>query len=314
VNIIFMGTPTFALPTLDAMASEHTVRAVFTRPDAVSHRGRRLLPSLVKARAEELGIPVYTPESFYASLGPCEPLLDTQGTRVADASVIADMQKYAPDLIVVVAYGMLLPAEILDVPAWGCLNLHASLLPRWRGAAPIQRALLAGDEQVGVSVMRMDAGLDTGPYCLQAQTAALGKTYPELIVEMGVMGAELLVPNLEDIVAGRVEWTQQDERFVTYADKVAKGSINLDPRLTVAENYNRVRASSHHARCRATLFGRPVMVLDARPARGLSDEGVYYGCVDGLLEILLLKPDGSREMTGAAFRAGLRRTKDCEDL
>lgn len=306
MNIVYMGTPTFALPTLSALAEHHEVRAVFTRPDAASHRGKKPLPSLVKARALELGIPVYTPESFYVSLEDGSPLLDCREARVVDAQILANIEACEPDFIVVAAYGMVLPEEILTLPRVACVNIHASLLPRWRGAAPIQRALLAGDELIGVSIMHMQSGLDTGPYCLQASTSAENKYYQELIIEMGQMGADLLVPNLEAIAAGEVTWTEQNEVLVTYADKVEKGSINLDSSLTVQENYNRVRASSHHARCRSTFFDRSAMILRAEPATEVNRNCLYYECSDGLLEILSLKPDGKREMTGAAFLAGLR--------
>jgi len=304
-----MGTPTIALATLDALAKEHNVAAVFTRPDAVSHRGSEKLPSLVKARAMKLGIPCYTPTSFYSSINKGTmrtPLFDKAGNRVVDASILADIRRAAPDLIVVLAYGMLLPKEVLEIPAYGCINIHASLLPRWRGAAPIQRALLAGDEEIGISIMRMQPELDAGPYCLQAQTSAIGKTYQELIVELGVMGAELLVPNLEAIARGEVTWVEQEESAVTYADKIEKGSIDLDASLTVEENYNRVRASSHHARCRAMLYDKQAMILETRPASEKDDKGVFFECSNGLLEILRLKPAGGREMTGTAFLAGLR--------
>lgn len=306
MNIVFMGTPTFALPTLSALAEEHTVRAVFTRPDAPSHRGKKPLPSLVKARALELGIPTYTPHSFTVRLEDGTPLFDTQGNRVVDAEIIAQIKECEPELIVVAAYGMLLPREVLEIPSVDCINIHASLLPRWRGAAPIQRALLAGDELIGVSIMRMQTGLDTGPYCLQSATPAAGKNYQDLIVEMGTMGAQLLLRNLDAIVLGKVCWQEQDESLVTYADKVEKGTINLDASLTVEQNYNRVRASSHHARCRSTFFDKPAMILEARPAQEEQGKGLYFTCSDGLLEILNLKPDGRKEMTATAFLAGLR--------
>lgn len=306
MNIVFMGTPTFALPALDALAERFGVQAVFTRPDAPSHRGKTRLPSLVKARALELGIPVETPESFYTQLDDCAPLMDAEGGRVMDAEVLASIKKHNPDVIVVAAYGMLLTPEILTMPPAGCINIHASLLPRWRGAAPIQRGLLAGDEQVGVSLMRMTEGLDTGPYCAQAGIPTTDKNYQQLITLLGDLGAELLVQHLEAIVAGDATWTEQDESLVTYADKVNKGEVDLDAHLTVIENYNRVRASTHHARCRTTLFDKPVMVLEACPATEHNKKSVYFECSDGLLEILALKPDGRKEMTGAAFLAGLR--------
>ena len=305
MNIVFMGTPTVALPVLDALVAEHNVTAVFSRPDAVSHRGKEKLPSLVKAKATSLGIPCYTPKSFYANIDSHTPLFDKEGNRVVDAQILSHIRHAAPDMIVVVAYGMLLPHEVLTIPAYGCINIHASLLPRWRGAAPIQRALLAGDEEVGITIMRMDVELDHGPYCLQASTSAKDKNYQQLIVEMGVMGAELLVPNLHAIAADEVTWIEQDESAVTYADKVEKGSIDLDPALTVVENYNRVRASSHHARTWTLLNDRLAMILETKPAGEKDDKRLYFDCSDGLLEITMLKPAGGREMTGTAFLTGI---------
>lgn len=306
MNIVFMGTPTFALPALSTLAREHTVKAVFTRPDAPSHRGKEPLPSLVKARAQELGIPVYTPLSFYARYEDGSPLLDVEGRRVVDSEIIAQIEQCNPDVIVVAAFGLILPEEILSLPGAGCVNIHASLLPRWRGAAPIQRALLAGDEEVGVSIMQMGTGLDTGPYCAQGKTTAQKKNYQKLIVELGELGACTLLECLEAIVEGTAQWTEQDESLVTYADKVEKGSVDLDAGLTVAENYNRVRASSHHARCRSVLYEKPVMILEVQPASEQNKKGLYYECSDGFLEILSLKPDGRKEMSGAAFLAGIR--------
>jgi methionyl-tRNA formyltransferase len=308
VNIVFMGTPTFALPTLDALAAEHNITAIFTRPDAVSHRGKQKMPSLVKARATELGITCYTPRSFYQNLNDGAPLFNKEGNRVVDATILADLKRSAPDLIVVVAYGMLLPSEVIDLPTFGSINVHASLLPRWRGAAPIQRALLAGDEQTGITLMRMETELDVGPYCLQAATSTQGKNYQQLIVEMGTMGAELLTQNLEAITSGELAWISQDNRLATYADKVQKGSIDLDPALTVLENYNRVRASTHHARSRTTILGKRIMVLEACPAKERHNKTLYYECADGALEIGLLKPDGGKQMTGTSFLAGLRQS------
>jgi len=301
-----MGTPTIALPVLDALATEHKVTAVFTRPDAVSHRGSEKLPSLVKAQATKLGIDCYTPSTFYASIDSKTPLFDKEGKRVVDAEILSTIKRAAPDIIVVIAYGMLLPTEILDIPKFGCINIHASLLPRWRGAAPIQRALLAGDEEIGISIMRMDIGLDTGPYCLQASTPAEDKSYQDLIIELGNMSAELLLANLDAIVAGDVEWIEQDDSAASYADKIKKGSIDLDPKLSTAENHNRVRASSHHARCRSTFYCRSAIILETRIVIEKTDKGLYFECSDGFLEILQLKPAGSREMTGVAFKAGIQ--------
>ena len=306
MNIIFMGTPTFALPVLRSLAEEHTVCAVFTKRDAPSHRGKTPLPSLVKALALKLGIPTYTPRSFYKYKEDNTLELDERGLRVLDEEILSTIRSYEPDLIVVAAYGIILPQEVLDIPRHGSIGIHGSLLPRWRGAAPIQRALMAGDERVGISIMQMERGLDTGPYGLQDSTSAAGKSYQQLIVELGEMGARLLMANLDAIESGDIEWIQQDESLVTYAEKVMKGSVDLDAELTVAENLGRVLASTHHARCRSEFHGRHVMIIEARPTTTLSSKGLFFACSDGSIEITKLKPDGKREMTGSAFLAGLR--------
>ena len=231
-------------------------------------------------------------------------MLDVRGQRVLDAELLAAIQSQHPDVIVVAAYGQILPAEVLALPAAGCVNLHASLLPRWRGAAPIQRAILAGDESVGVSVMRMEVGLDSGPYCAQVTTPALDKNFQELVLELGELGGRLISATLPAIVDGSAQWIAQDERLVTYANKIEKGSINLDPALTQTENLNRVRAASSHVRCRACICGRSVSILAVRPAPSTNSLGLYLQCADGALEITELQPDGSRPMSGQAFRAG----------
>jgi methionyl-tRNA formyltransferase len=304
VNIVFMGTPTFALPTLEVLAERYHVHAVFTRPDAVSHRGSKPLPSLVKARALELGIPVHTPRSFFSHYEDGSPVFDTHGQRVIDAEALAALAAYQPNAIVVAAYGLILPAEVLALPTAACVNVHASLLPRWRGAAPIQRAILAGDKKTGVSIMRMEVGLDTGPFCLRGSLSALGKNYQELIVELGELGSRLIGEVLPTIVCGSARWIEQDERLVTYANKVEKGSIDLDPTLNAAENINRVRASSHHARCRSVILGQPAMILAARVAHTPNSRDLFFECADGPIEITELKPDGRRAMSGRAFKAG----------
>ncbi|MDR0501518.1 MAG: methionyl-tRNA formyltransferase [Coriobacteriales bacterium] len=311
MNIVFMGTPTFALPALEKLHARFDVSAVFSRPDAVSHRGRTMLPSLVKARALELGLPVHTPRTFYAHAQDGIPLLNYDGERVVDAEILAQIDAYKPDVIVAAAYGLLLPQVVLDLPRLGCINIHASLLPRWRGAAPIQRAILAGDNEIGVCIMRMEAGLDTGPFCASATIVGMNKNYQQLINELGELGGDLVCDMLPAIANNSAQWIEQDEKLASYADKIQKGSINLDASLSVQENVNRVRASSHHVRCRANFFCKPAMVLNVRPiCTPLEDDAesknLYFKCADGYIEILELKPDGRREMTGQAFVAGHR--------
>ena len=175
MRIVFMGTPRFAADILENLIDQHEVCAVFTRPDAVSRRGSRMVPSPVKQVAVDHGIPVYTVE----------------GLRQRPAQDL--MRNLEPELIVVAAYGYILPREILDIPPYGCLNVHSSILPRWRGAAPVQRAILAGDSEVGVCIMRMEEGLDTGDWCV-CRTLEVGDTpYVELLPALADLGSQALL-------------------------------------------------------------------------------------------------------------------------
>jgi methionyl-tRNA formyltransferase len=214
MRIIFMGTPAFAVPVLEALvaagvAAGHDVVAAYSQPPRPGgRRGKALVPSPVQARAEALGIAARHPVSL-------------RGTEAQ-----AEFAGFGADVAVVAAYGLILPQAVLDAPVHGCLNVHASLLPRWRGAAPIQRAILAGDSETGVCIMQMEAGLDTGPVRLVGRTAVDGKTAGELTDELGAMGARLMVDVLGDL-AGHPA-VAQPEHGVTYAAKVAKDEARLD--------------------------------------------------------------------------------------
>lgn len=295
-----MGTPAFALGPLRALAAcpDAEVVLAVTRPDAVSGRGGALVPSPVKAAALELGVPVMEARSLRSeeALG-----------RLRDAGA---------DLFCVAAFGAILPAEALGTPRLGCLNVHASLLPRWRGAAPMQRALLAGDERLGYSIMRMEEGLDTGPYCAQGSVEAQGRPYPELSEELSRLGGQALARVVGALARGEeVAWTPQDGSLATYAAKIGKAEVLLDPDLDAAANMRRAQASSDEAPARCAVGGRGVRVLRARvceeggPGQGLvSAHGgrLVLGCADGALEALEVRPDGKRAMAGRDFAAGLR--------
>ena len=297
MRVVFMGTPAFSVPSLRALAREHEVVLVVTRPDAVRSRGKRLEPSPVKVAAEELGLPVLetsrmTPEALDA-------------LRAADA-----------DVFCVAAYGCILPEAVLTMAPLGCVNVHASLLPRWRGAAPIQRSILAGDAETGVSIMRIGQGVDTGDYCAQAATTVAGKTADELTAELAEMGGELLVEVLPAIADGTAVWAVQDESKVTHAAKIAKEELRLDPAVSALENARRVLASSDAAPARCVLAGKPARVLAAVvsdaspvPAEGqitCAGKRVLLGCADGALELVSVKPDGKRAMPATAWVAGLQ--------
>jgi methionyl-tRNA formyltransferase len=210
MRIVFMGTPEFSVPVLQALVDAgHDVVASYSQPPRRAGRGKALTPSPVQARAEALGIEVRTPLSFRKEPDAVE----------AFAALNADVA-------VVAAYGLILPVPVLEAPRLGCLNVHASLLPRWRGAAPIQRAILAGDAETGVGIMQMEAGLDTGPVRLEGRTPVTGKTAGELTNELSGMGATLMVQVLVDIQA--YPPTPQPEEGVTYAPKIDKAEARLD--------------------------------------------------------------------------------------
>ncbi|WP_242139116.1 MULTISPECIES: methionyl-tRNA formyltransferase [unclassified Sphingomonas] len=209
MRIIFMGTPDFSVPVLQALVDAgHDVVASYSQPPRRAGRGKALTPTPVHARAEVLGIPVRTP------------------VTLRDPEAQAEFAAFAADIAVVAAYGLILPRAILDAPARGCLNVHASLLPRWRGAAPIQRAILAGDAVTGVCIMQMEAGLDTGPVLLRDETPIDAKTAGTLTDELSAMGARLMIATLADL-AGCAPVVQPEDG-VTYAAKIDKAETRLD--------------------------------------------------------------------------------------
>ena len=299
MRVIFMGTPYFAVPSLEALAARYEVAAVFTRPDAVRSRGRDLEPSPVKVRALELGIPVYE----------CARITSEQ---------VEDMRGLAPDLIAVAAFGAIVPDDVLEIAPLGCINVHGSLLPRWRGAAPIQRAILAGDPVAGVSIMAVVHDLDAGAYCLQVSTPVADKNAAQLIDELARMGADALVDAIAQIERGDAVWVEQDESLVTYAHKIEKAEMLLDPSEDASVNRSRVKASSDAAPARCAVAKRGVRVLDAR----VSDEElvagevrvvgkrVFLGCTQGSIEVLQVKPDGKRAMEASAWATGLRDARE----
>ena len=295
MRVVFMGTPDFAVPSLEALAERHDVALVLTRPDAVRGRGKALVPSPVKACALELGLSV----------------LET--SRMTPEALDA-LRAAAADVFCVAAYGCILPDEVLTMAPGGCVNVHASLLPRWRGAAPIQRAILAGDAETGVSIMRIGHGVDTGAYCAQASTPVGEKGTEELTAELARLGAELLVDTLPSVLDGTAAWVEQDEALVTHAAKIAKAELALDPADAARENALRVQASGDTAPARCAVAGRGVRVCAARSAEKDMAPGavtvghgrVWLGCADGALELLCVKPDGKREMEASAWAAGLR--------
>jgi len=300
MRIIFMGTPEFAVPILRRLTPHHNVLAVITQPDRSRGRGRDLSPTPVKAAASELGIDVFQPASL------------------KDDMVTALMRRANPDAIVVAAYGKILPANILEMPTNGCINVHASLLPRHRGAAPVHWAILDGDRTTGVSVMLMEEGLDTGPVALMSETAVGEKSVDELTETLSFMGAEALAEVLHRIESGGVTWVPQDDDRATYAAKVTPADVVLTPELTVDQALRRVRASTRSARSKICIDGDILDVLDAttcecelKPGGILAEKNrLAIGLQDGDVELVTVRPAGKAAMEGACFCRGARLGDD----
>ncbi|MFO0512445.1 MAG: methionyl-tRNA formyltransferase [Gammaproteobacteria bacterium] len=309
MRIVFAGTPEFAVPPLAALvASRHQVVGVLTQPDRPAGRGRRVEHGAVKEFALAHGLPVAQPVTL----------------RTAEGR--APLAAWGPDVMVVVAYGLILPPEALALPRFGCLNIHASLLPRWRGAAPIQRALLAGDPETGVAIMQMDAGLDTGPVLLERRvTIGPDEDSPALHARLAALGAAALLEALDGIEAGTLTPQAQSAEGATYAAKLDKSEARIDWREDAAAIARRVRALRPWPVAETLLHGEQVRLHRARalpdaaaPAAGaapsaapgallgLEDDMLVVACGRGRLGILELQRAGRRSMTAREFANGLR--------
>ncbi|QTL03189.1 methionyl-tRNA formyltransferase [Aquabacter sp. L1I39] len=297
MRILFMGTPDFAVPTLTEIVSRgHEVVAVYTRAPAPSgRRGLDLLPSPVQATAEKFGLPVFTPKTL----------------RTEEA--VEAIHALEADVAVVVAYGMILPQAILDAPRLGCLNLHGSLLPRWRGAAPIQRAIMAGDTETGLAVMRMEAGLDTGPVGL-LERVAIGPdmTAGELHDQMMVLGADLMARALAALERGGLHFTPQPEAGVVYAHKLEKGETRIDWSQPAQEVHNHIRGLSPFPGAWFPLGPEEtrVKVLRSTLASGegapgtASDDHLTIACGTGAVRLVQLQKAGKQAGSADAFLNG----------
>jgi len=277
--VAFAGTPAFAVPALDAIAaSRHRLIVAYTRPDRPSGRGRQLLASPIKDRALALGIPIEQPETLGA------------------AGAVARFSGYAPDVFVVVAYGLLLPPALLELPRLGCLNIHASLLPRWRGAAPVARAIEAGDRKTGVCIMRMEAGLDTGPV-MQCRELAIGprETAGELQERLARIGAELIVGALDSLAEERATFVPQDPALATYARKLAKSEARIDWREPAVAIERRIRAQNPWPVAETRLDGLQLRIWQASVVATAADSAPGT--------ILEAGPAGMVVMTGAGALA-----------
>lgn len=288
MRIVFMGTPEFAVPTLDALvAAGHDVVATYSQPPRPGgRRGRELVPSPVHRRAEALGIVVRTP------------------TSLKDADAQAAFAALAPDIAVVAAYGLILPKAVLSAPVHGCLNVHGSLLPRWRGAAPVQRAILAGDAETGVGIMQMEAGLDTGPVRLEGRVAIDRKTTGDLTAELAQLGARLMVTVLADLDGHPP--VAQPEEGVTYAAKIDKAEARIDFTRSAVAIERLVRAMNPAPGAWFELRGERIKVLacEALPftfpggAGETVDDRLTIACGDGAIRPVLVQRAG-RGVTSA---------------
>jgi len=300
LRVVFMGTPDFAVPTLAEIVGQgHEVVAVYTREPAAAGRGMELKPSPVHQMAERFGLPVFTPKTLRT-----EEAAET--FRSLDA-----------DVAVVVAYGMILPKAILEAPQLGCLNLHASLLPRWRGAAPIQRAIMAGDHETGVAVMKMEEGLDTGPVAMVEKMAiSLDMNAGELHDRLMVLGADLMVRALAALSRGGLSFTPQPEEGVTYAHKLKNEDARIDWSKPAQAVHDHIRGLSPFPGAFFTAdFGKGeerVKVLKATLGKGsggggtLLDKNGTVSCSDGAVRLIQVQRAGKGPVAFDEFLRGVR--------
>ncbi|WP_312571511.1 methionyl-tRNA formyltransferase [Stutzerimonas balearica] len=289
MRIVFAGTPEFAAQHLEALLQAgYQVVAVYTQPDRPAGRGQKLMPSPVKQLALQHGLPVMQPATL----------------RDAEAQhALAALQ---PDLMVVVAYGLILPQAVLDTPRLGCINSHASLLPRWRGAAPIQRAIEAGDSESGVTVMQMEAGLDTGPMLLKVRTPiGPSDTGGSLHDRLAALGAQAVVEAVARLQAGSLPGERQDDTLATYAHKLSKDEARLDWQRPAAELERLVRAFNPWPICHSSLAGDVLKVHAARlvPGQGepgrilaVGKDGLTVACGTGALQLTRLQLPGGKPL------------------
>lgn len=291
MRLAFMGTPEFAVPTLDALvAAGHEVVAVYTQPPRKANRGKKLTPSAVQARAEELGLPVRSPVSL------------------RNPQAQAQFAALNLDVAVVAAYGLILPQAILDAPQHGCLNVHGSLLPRWRGAAPVQRAILAGDQKAGVMVMQMEAGLDTGSVRATTEVETGQKTTGELTSELAELGAELMAVVLNNLEKHPA--VPQSEEGITYAAKIDKAETRMDFSASAEQAQRQVRAFNPAPGAWFEFEGQRYRVLAAELSSGngaagtVLDDELTIACGTGAIRPTLIQRAGKPAMPTADLLRG----------
>ncbi len=300
MRIVFMGTPDFAVPCLEKiLADGHEVPAVFTQPDKPVGRHAVLTPPPVKQLALSHGIPVYQP------------------TKMRDGTVAAQLKELAPDCLVVVAYGRILPQAILDVPPKGCINIHGSLLPKYRGAAPIQWSVINGEEITGVTSMFMDAGMDTGDI-IDTITTPIGEneTAGELFDRLAPLGAELLSRTLRSIADGTVQRAPQNNAEATMAPMLEKAMGKLDFTRSAKELHDQIRGMNPWPGCHCAAGGKALKIHESRLAEGHGKPGelialdpVTVACGEGALRLITVQPEGKPRMAAADWLRGARLQK-----
>jgi len=296
-----MGTPQFAVPSLSALAGSETVTLVVTNPDRPSGRGQVLSPPPVKLEAQRLGLPVFQPE------------------KARNPDSVARIAAEKPDLIVVVAYGHILPKSILDIPAHGCVNVHASLLPKYRGAAPINWAVVRGEAVTGVTIMKMDVGMDTGPMLL-AREIPIGDddTAETLFPKLSLLGVEALLEALRRLHEGALPEIPQEDSLATYAPMIRKEHGRIEWSRPAREVRNLIRGMTPWPSACTSHDGKTLKILSAsvREGRGepgeildVGREGVLVACGDGALALGLVQPEGGKAMTSRDYAQGRRVRK-----
>jgi methionyl-tRNA formyltransferase len=296
MKIIFMGTPDFAVAALDALhAAGHDIVCVYSQPPRPAGRGHKLQPSPVQRRAEDLGLPVRHPLSLKK-----------------DAEACADFAALKADVAVVAAYGLILPQDVLDAPKYGCINIHASLLPRWRGAAPIQRAIMAGDDKSGVCIMQMEAGLDTGPVLMRGEVPISANTTAQTLHDaLAATGAALIVKTLQDLPALRPE--KQSEDGVTYAHMLTKEDGKIDWTHSAAVIERQLRALSGWPGVWTLHRGARLKILSAQiektegaegKAGEIIDRHLVVACGTGSLRLTSVQPENRKAMDGLSYMNG----------
>jgi methionyl-tRNA formyltransferase len=294
MRLIFMGTPDFAVPTLIELAARgHDIAAVYTRAPKPAGRGMALQPSPVEREAQRLGLPMLTPKTL------------------KDAAAQAEFRAHNADAAVVVAYGLILPKPILEAPRLGCFNVHASLLPRWRGAAPINRAVMAGDAESGVTIMQMDEGLDTGAMAM-AERVAIGPymTAGDLHDALARLGADLMARALAALERGSLTLTPQPEQGITYADKISKEETRIDWAKPSREVQNHIRGLSPFPGAWFELGGVRIKALRATRGEGTGapgtvlDEHFTIACGDGAVRLTQVQRAGKQPMSAEEFLRG----------